>query len=359
MIKEVIRHIKAYKNERDTLVFNAKYIKKLLATCPSLNVLTEEQKKQVQEYYRRWYGKGIPDLRWHEYFYTRTGVFSEKYIPNYIIADLHQHLYDVHLTTAYDDKNLYYTLFPDIVQPLAYINCINGYCYHNGKPISKVDSIEICNNIGEVIIKPSYCSCSGNGVRKLLVKDGRDIKTNKKISDIIEDYGKNFVIQEVIKQHSSLAKLCPTALNTIRILTYRREQEVVVIYALLRIGKKGAEIDNTTAGGIVCKIEDNGCLGKYAYMPYPTEPLTQNEEGITFEGYEIPHYKLLIETAKKLHLRMPHFDMIGWDLTINDKGDVVFIEMNAPFGYVLHQIAGGPGFGKYTEEIFERYLKNR
>ena len=48
--------------------------------------------------------------------------------------------------------------------------------------------------------------------------------------------------------------------------------------------------------------------------------------------------------------------MIGWDFTVNENSDVVFIEMNAPFGYVLHQIAAGPGFGNLTDEIIQTYI---
>ena len=42
--------------------------------------LTKEQKKEVDDFYTSMIGKTVP-LYCHEYFYSRTGVFSKDYIP--------------------------------------------------------------------------------------------------------------------------------------------------------------------------------------------------------------------------------------------------------------------------------------
>lgn len=332
---------------------NTKYIKSLRKTCKTIKPLTRQQKAEIQNWYRTHYGKKLKDYLWHEYYYARNGIFSPKYVPNYILEQINSKLYDANVTTAFDDKNLYYTIFPNVRQPKAYLNCTNGFCYINGSPITFENALSAIANVGEAIIKPTFCSCNGRGVKHLLVQNGVDQKSGMPIADLLKGYGKNYVIQEAIHQHEKLAALCPTSVNTIRIVTYRRnETDVVVIYAVMRIGKFGSEVDNTSAGGMTCGINEQGKLSKYAICSKPAGNFDRNEEGLVFENYEVPHFDDVVATAKKMHLMLPHFPMIGWDFTVNDNEEVVFVEMNAPFG--LHQPAAGPGYGKYTEEIFDR-----
>ena len=218
---------------------------------------------------------------------------------------------------------------------------------------------QVCYNIGQAIIKPTFCSCNGDGVKYIDVCDGIDKRSGLLLEDLIDKYGDNFVIQDAVKQHSELAKLCPTSVNTIRIVTYRRGLDIVVIYAVMRIGKFGSEVDNTSAGGMTCRINDDGSLSKYAICSKPAGLFDKNEAGVVFEKFKVPYYDAIVKKAKEMHIRMPHFHMVGWDFTVNDKNQVEFIEMNAPFG--LHKPAAGPGFGEYTEEIFMRCFgtKNR
>lgn len=332
-----------------------KYIKSLRSTCPEIKKLTKEQKQRIQDFYIKYYGKRLPDYLWHEYYYSRNGIFSEKYVPNYIWNEINARMLNKNIAKAFDDKNLYYTLFPDICKPDAYIKCINGYYYDNESTmressITKEKAENKCYNIGEAIIKPTFCSCNGKGVKYIDICNGIDKKSGLSIKELMNNYGNNFIIQKVIKQHPELAKLCPTSVNTIRIVTYRRDMEIVVIYAVMRIGKLGSEIDNTSAGGMTCNIDELGRLSKYAICSKPAGLFESNEFGIKFENYQVPYYKEVVEKAKEMHYRLPYFYMVGWDFTIDDNNQVVFVEMNAPFS--LHQPAAGPGFGKYTEEIF-------
>lgn len=342
-IKRVLSKIISYR-------YHTRHIKGLMSTCETLKILTSDQKKEIQDYYQKNYCKKLPDFLWHQYYYTLNNIFSPKYVPNYILAEINDALYDKTISKAYDDKNLYYTLFPDMLQAKAYINCINGYYYSNGLHLSLDEALNKASNLGDVIIKPTYCSCNGDGVKHLHFNNGIDTRSGKSIKNIFVYYGKNFVIQEVIKQHHDLAALNPSSVNTIRMVTYRRVEEVALVYAVMRIGKFGSKVDNTSAGGMTCKIDENGKLSKYAISSKPAGRFEKNEAGLVFENYQVPFFDEVFNQAQIMHFRMPYFIMIGWDFSINENNEVVFIEMNAPFG--LHQPTAGPGFGKYTDEIF-------
>lgn len=352
-IRAIFNMFKTYVSHKSAMRYYTKYVKELRSTCPEIKKLTKEQKVKIQAYFQKYYGKKIPDYLWHEYYYSRNGIFSEQYIPNYVLLDINSALYNQSITTAFDDKNLYYTIFPDIRQPKAYLKQINGLLYNEMEPESVDEAVTRLANIGEAIIKPTFCSYNGNGVKHLNIVGGKDKKTNKSLTELFKDYGKNFVIQEAIHQNDGLSALCPSSVNTIRVVTYRRApKEVVVVYAVMRIGKFGSEVDNTSAGGMVCNIDiETGKLSKYAISSKPAGKYEKNEAGVVFEGYQVPCFDKVVEQAKKMHFRLPHFPMIGWDFTVDTNNDVVFVEMNAPFG--LHQPAAGPGYGKYTDEIME------
>ena len=67
------------------------------------------------------------------------------------------------------------------------------------------------------------------------------------------------------------------------------------------------------------------------------------------DGYQQPSYDKAIEMFKWLHLKMPFFNIIGWDIAIQEDGDSVLIEFNSNPG--LSQSAFKSGMRKYTERV--------
>ena len=146
-----------------------------------------------------------------------------------------------------------------------------------------------------------------------------------------------------------MAALNPTSVNTVRIMTYRSGMEVLLVYAVARIGRKGEVIDNQSAGGMSTQIDDEGKLCKYAFGVAGDDKIEKTDSGIVLEGYEIPSYKEAIEIVKKLHYKLPLFDLIGWDLAIGEDGEPILIEWNGEPD--PSQTACGTGFGSLTERI--------
>jgi D-alanine-D-alanine ligase-like ATP-grasp enzyme len=67
------------------------------------------------------------------------------------------------------------------------------------------------------------------------------------------------------------------------------------------------------------------------------------------EGYQLPSYDKAIEMVKRLHLKLPFFNLVGWDVAIQENGEPVLIEFNTNPG--LSQSAFKSGMGEYTERI--------
>ena len=310
--------------------------------------LTKEQKKEIQDFYVSMIGKKIP-LYCHEYFYSRTGVFTKEYVPNNIYhceivpkANVHR------FQSVLGDKNMCDFLFPGENVVHSILKNMNGYYYYEGSPVSEKEAVSLCQNLEKVLIKPSR-KTKGQGVQIFSVKDGVTNLNGKTIGQLFKEYKQDFLIQDWVKQHKYMAALNPTSVNTLRILSYRSGMEVLIIYSVVRIGRSGSVVDNQCAGGISTTISEQGRLGKFAFGGYSEDNVTRTDSGIVLEGYQLPSFDKAIEFVKRLHLKLPFFNIVGWDVAIQEDEEPVLIEFNTNPG--LSQSAFCSGMGKYTERI--------
>lgn len=310
--------------------------------------LTKAQKKEVQDFYKALIGKKVP-LYCHEYFYSRTGQFTKEYVPNNIYHCELVPKANVHwLQSAFGDKNMCDFLFPGENIVHSILKNMNGYYYYEGKPVSEKKAISLCQNMEKVVIKPSRKS-KGKGILLISIKDGITNVEGKNITQLFKEYKKDFLIQDWVRQHKDMAALNPTSVNTIRILSYRSGMDILIIYSVVRIGRNGQVIDNQCAGGISTTIDKEGKLGKIAFGGYVEDNIDKTDTGIVLEGYQLPSYDKAIEMVKRLHLKLPFFNIVGWDVAIQENGEPVLIEFNTNPG--LSQSAFGSGMGEYTERI--------
>jgi hypothetical protein len=310
--------------------------------------LTKEQKKEVDDFYVDMIGRTVP-LYCHEYFYSRTGVFAKEYVPNnFYHCELLPRANVRQLMRAYGDKNMCDFLFPKENIAHTILKNMNGYYYYEGRPVSEEEAVTLCQNMEKVIIKPS-CESQGHSVQLFSVKDGITDLKGKSIGQLFKDYKKDFLIQDWVRQHKDMAALNPTSVNTMRILSYRSGMEVLIIYSVVRIGRSGSVIDNQCAGGISTTIDKDGKLGKYAFGGYTEDNVDRTDTGVDLDGYQLPSYGKAVEMVKRLHLMLPFFNLVGWDVAIQENGEPVLIEYNTSPG--LSQSAFKSGMGENTERI--------
>lgn len=311
--------------------------------------LTKEQKKEVQDYYKGLIGKKVP-LYSHEYFYSRTGYFTKDYVPTNIYhCELLPKANDKTLAKAYCDKNVCDLLFPGENVAHYVLKNMHGYYYYEGKPVSYEDALSLCRDLKDIIVKPSLSS-KGKGVQLMNFTDGINEK-GESIEQVFKQYKEDFLFQKRVHQHKDMAALNPTSLNTIRVLSYRSGLEVIIIYSVVRIGRKGSVVDNQSAGGISTTISKEGKLGKVAFGGYSTDNILETDTGIVLEDYQIPSYDKAIEMVKRMHMNLPYFNIIGWDLAIEEDGSPILIEINTNPG--LSQSAFKSGMGEYTGRIIK------
>lgn len=322
--------------------------KNKLKNLKNRKYLSDAQKKEIIDYYHQLTGKTISTLD-HEYFYSRTGVYTKKYIPmGFFQSELIGRLNRIDCYNSYSDKNLDDILLTSVKHPHYYLKNINGYYYFEGQAVSKEEAVKLCANLNDVIIKPSL-SLKGNGVKKISIKNGITNYEGLTLEKLFEQYKKNFLIQEAVHQHPKISALNPTSVNTMRMATYRSGMEVILVYSVIRIGRSGQVIDNQSAGGISTKINPDGTLGKYAFGKSGDDMIEKTDTGIVLEGYQLPYYDKAVAKVKELHYSLPLFDLVGWDISIDEEGEPVLIEWNGRPG--PSQTACGTGYGDLTERI--------
>lgn len=320
---------------------------------PEKKKLTRQQKKEVVDFYKKLTGIKVPVI-WHEYYYSKTGLFCKEILPDSLYGqNLLGKANRFNYRDAYTDKNMIDVYLPSINIPKTFLKNLNGYFYIDGNPVTREEALSQLKNIELAIIKPSL-GREGNDVHKLIVSDGvtniDGMTLDQLFNKVYKD--KNFIIQEWVQQHDRLSALNSSSLNTLRIVTCRMDLEILVLFSSIRIGREGSEIDNLGAGGLSVVVNPDGTLGKYGYLLGSENRCEKTDSGIVLDGYQLPSFDKATDLVKKLHYKLPFFDIIGWDVAIGKDGEPVIVEWNIRPGF--SQLSYGPAFGENTERIIKK-----
>lgn len=183
----------------------------------------------------------------------------------------------------------------------------------------------------KVVFKSSYGD-SGKEVKIILFDENTDVAAFKRIA--LEN---NFdMAEECLQNHEQLAYFNETSLNTIRIVTVKTQKKADVLFAGLRIGAKGALLDNISQGGAVARIDldtgkiDSGFFTKRSSIP--TDDIAADAI-----GYQLPYWQEVKDLALRASDIIPQMGIVAWDICITPNGPEI-IEGNESFGSVIMQL---------------------
>ena len=114
-IESFVNQLKAQRSKKEQYKkFDGK-IEESLKELKDRKKLTKEQKQEIEDFYVSMTGKKVP-LSSHEYFYSRTGVYSKEYIPKgFYTVDLLPKANKVKDRDAYADKNMVDVFLPNVI----------------------------------------------------------------------------------------------------------------------------------------------------------------------------------------------------------------------------------------------------
>ncbi|MDI6449691.1 sugar-transfer associated ATP-grasp domain-containing protein [Anaerobaca lacustris] len=209
------------------------------------------------------------------------------------------------------------------------------------------DSLEsVCGSGREIdgFLKGLYGEC-GEAVSRIQVRQGRLLLNGREagVEELRESMKGQYIIQERIAQHATLARLHPHSVNTIRLITIRTRQTTLPFSAGLRMGTRGNHRDNWATGGLFACVDlASGRLGEEAfYKPgFGGRARKHPDSGVIFADVTVPHFREAVDLAVSLHPLFHGVASIGWDIAIADEGPV-FIEGNDNWEISLHQAHEG------------------
>ena len=283
--------------------------------------------------------------RWAQYYASVNGIASPYYIPSdfwFSRVCRVMNSKDRFGWPLFQDKNYFDVFYKGVRQPEVIVRNVSGqFLDASFRPLTPEAAAALCEQAGEFIIKPSVETKGGSGIE--FYDPAQEKNAERTPLSILRKRSGDFVVQRVLRQHPKMAELNPDSVNTVRVMTLLWKGETRVLGALVRIGTKGCRVDNPhSSNGFSCVLDAEGKMVENAYdrdwRPYETLP-----NGIIVKGFQVPSFDRIVETVLRLHYRMPHFRIIGWDMTVSEDGEPVMIEANlsSPEIY-FHQLGGGP-----------------
>ena len=306
------------------------------------DVPQEVSASAVESVWRK-YDKISP--KWAQYYWSLNGIASPYYIPSDFWFSRFcrtMNSRDRFGWPLFQDKNYLDLIFAGVRQPEIIVRNVSGqYLNADFLPITAEEAAALCEKEGEFIVKPSIDSKGGKGIE--FFDCAAEENGEKTALSVLQGRSGDFVVQRILRQHHKMAELNPESINTVRVMTLLWKGKTCVLSALVRIGVKGCRIDNPhTSNGFSCVLDAEGKMTEKAFdrdwRPYTTLP-----NGMAVRGFEVPYYDRIVDTVLNLHYRVPHFRIIGWDMTVSEDGEPTMIEANLDYPEIyFHQLGGGP-----------------
>ena len=168
------------------------------------------------------------------------------------------------------------------------------------------------------IVKPIDSDC-GHGAK---IYKNINVNEVQYIFNEIRSFG-NVVLEELIIQSKEMSSLHPSSVNTVRIVTIKTSDSIVIFHPFLRMGRNGSIVDNAGAGGIFVSIDPE--LG-ICYYPgvdeFGNTYITHPNTGIIIPGFKVPKYEQAIHLVKNA-AKLTTNCYVGWDLAHTKNGWVI------------------------------------
>lgn len=197
--------------------------------------------------------------------------------------------------------------------------------------------------------KNVYGSC---GASIELVDIDKLNKDNKDLFEYLISDGK-VILEELVVQSKKMGIFNASSVNTVRCITVNTKQGIIVPYCFMKIGRKGAFVDNGGAGGILVGIDSGtGFLNTDGVDENGIRYSAHPDSKIEFKGYELPDWEKMIDMCKEMAADMPKVHMIGWDTAHTENGWIV-IEGNALTEVIGPQSTRQKGIREEVENFYK------
>ena len=314
--------------------------------------LTAEEKKEIK---RIWgdYGGKLCAFGFYKQF---CGVFSPFYVPD-DYYDFAEHVFNLRWAAYFLQHkcNLKYFI-PAKNRAKVIVQKIDGhFVLEDNTEISRDEAITLLKKHSVFMCKIARGTGGGSGVKSVILDE---VKNEQAFFD--ELLSKNDIeFEEVVQQNAFLSQFNPDSVNTFRFLTLNINQKCTLLSTFLRMGAKGAYVDNLSGGsGVLVGINSDGVINSFGINKH-FEKKYESPSGIKFEGITVPNFEKITNQIIDFHKKIPYANLFGWDVTIDKEENPIVIEVNLDSALIeAHQIFNGPVFGDRLLEVMD-YIETR
>lgn len=310
-------------------------------------------KNEINELWKYWKVYPVQYYRYSMYKSDCNLTISEmkNYIPDFFAYYLLYPKSFKERNILCEDKMLFYSICKglNINQPQVLFSTKEKQIfteYQDIIDIKQAYDIILESNTEKIFCKPTF-GVGGKGI-KVFNKRNNTYINNKDNSTLDLEYIKylstqDYIIQKGLTQHSIINKIYSSSINTFRIVTkYEGGSNVKILFALLRMGSNGMEIDNASSGGLYTRIDIlTGELNKYAVTNEQKKFAFHPDTNYQFEGHYITVWDEILEFIKSVALKFREIKYVGWDIAYTIDGPVLIEANNGPDISILQDFYGG------------------
>ena len=326
--------------------------------------LTQQQQEEIDRYWAPYLFAYKNNSETQRYF----SVISGRFDPSYVSFGLHYHylkkFWDTNKFSFMSDKNNIEILFPDVKVPATVFRIICGVYYDAARKVITKDeaaakcAAELYGAGHDLVLKPTM---DGEG-RGIIFLRGRQ-KDHPDIGELLgKIQDKDYICQREIRNHESWTSFPDCrALNVARINTMNLNGEPRIMSSYMKIATKDMDVVNVSLGALCLRIMDDGCFDGRALDFYSGVWCDKLPNGTEFAGRKLYNYDKVKETVLMMAARLPDLKSIAWDITVDEDGDVVLIELNRSGGTEGVQLLGLHPYGdrEKMKDVLDEYLIKR
>lgn len=197
---------------------------------------------------------------------------------------------------------------------------------------SKLNTILSNNSSSRIFIKP----IEGRGGKGIIVATKNETgyyETKGTTIDFkyLTSLNGDYIIESGLKQNEYLNKVYPNSINTLRVVTKRdKNGDTEIVAITCRMGIKGMQIDNGSAGGISIGIDKHSgkAVTEYAQYALGDERFyCHPDTGFKFSQLQIQNWDNIKKEILCFSRKLVLINLVGWDIALTDNGPIV-IEVN-------------------------------